>query len=293
MHEISSGVSLSTPSDNPLGAAQAVLLSSTATSLSQYTTNQGTALSSLQQEDSTLGSVNTVLQSIHTLVLRAGDGSLNNGDRGSIATQLQSLRSQLMTLANATDPQGNCLVRRLSKHRAAVHHQLGRRRDLFGRHRHAFHADHRLAHRSDGRQRPRDLRQRGGDRHQLGAGRDDRQHGHGRDQHREPDEPDQSGQCGYVHDQLLVGDHLHGEPDHRPTGRADHEPAATVHGRLGDHARRPDGEHHRRAERGRQLYGDAGHARQHGRVRQSEPVDHHVANAGVGRRLDGQLTRAR
>ncbi|MFM0499149.1 flagellar hook-associated protein FlgL [Paraburkholderia caffeinilytica] len=107
--EIASGVSLSTPSDNPLGAAQAVLLSSTATSLSQYTTNQGAALSSLQQEDSTLGSVNTVLQSIHTLVLRAGDGSLNDGDRGSLATQLESLRSQLLTLANATDPQGNAL----------------------------------------------------------------------------------------------------------------------------------------------------------------------------------------
>jgi flagellar hook-associated protein 3 FlgL len=107
--EISSGVSLSTPSDNPLGAAQAVQLSSTATTLSQYTSNQGTALASLQQEDTTLGSVNTVLQTIHTLVLRAGDGSLNDGDRGSIATQLQSLRSQLMTLANATDPQGNYL----------------------------------------------------------------------------------------------------------------------------------------------------------------------------------------
>lgn len=107
--EISSGVSLSTPSDNPLGAAQAVQLSSTGTTLAQYTTNQTTALASLQQEDTTLGSVNTVLQSIHTLVLRAGDGSLNDGDRGSIATQLQSLRSQLMTLANSTDPQGNYL----------------------------------------------------------------------------------------------------------------------------------------------------------------------------------------
>ncbi|WP_144143682.1 flagellar hook-associated protein FlgL [Paraburkholderia sp. BCC1884] len=107
--ELSSGVSLATPSDNPLGAAQAVQLSTTATTLSQYTTNQSTALSSLQAEDSTLGSVNSVLQSIHTLVLRAGDGSLNNGDRGSLATQLTSLRSQLMTLANSTDAQGNYL----------------------------------------------------------------------------------------------------------------------------------------------------------------------------------------
>ncbi|CAB3714295.1 flagellar hook-associated protein FlgL [Paraburkholderia rhynchosiae] len=107
--QISSGVSLSTPSDNPLGAAQAVQLSSTATSLAQYTTNQSTALASLQLEDTTLGSVNNVLQNIHTLVLHAGDGALNNGDRGSIATELQSLRSQLMTLANATDPRGNYL----------------------------------------------------------------------------------------------------------------------------------------------------------------------------------------
>ncbi|MEZ0605101.1 flagellar hook-associated protein FlgL [Paraburkholderia sp. IW21] len=107
--QVSSGVSLSTPADNPLGAAQAVRLSSTATTLSQYTSNQTAALGSLQQEDSTLGSVNTVLQSIHALVLRAGDGSLNNGNRGAIATQLQGLSSQLMSLANSTDPQGNYL----------------------------------------------------------------------------------------------------------------------------------------------------------------------------------------
>jgi len=86
-----------------------VQLSSTATTLAQYTSNQNTALASLQLESTTLGSVTDVLQKVHTLVLNAGDGALNNGDRGSIATELQSLRSQLMTLANATDPQGNYL----------------------------------------------------------------------------------------------------------------------------------------------------------------------------------------
>ncbi|MDE1181225.1 flagellar hook-associated protein FlgL [Paraburkholderia sp.] len=105
--QISSGVSLATPSDNPLGAAQAVQLSAVGTSLSQYTSNQSTALTSLQQEDTTLTSVNNVMQNIHTLVLRAGDGSLNDGDRGSIATELTSLRSQLVTLANSTDSAGN------------------------------------------------------------------------------------------------------------------------------------------------------------------------------------------
>ena len=107
--EISSGVSLSSPSDNPLGAAQAVQLSTTGANLAQYTSNQSTALASLQQEDSTLGSVTTVLQSIHTLVLTAGDGSLTDANRGAIASQLQSLRGQLMTLGNSTDSQGNYL----------------------------------------------------------------------------------------------------------------------------------------------------------------------------------------
>ncbi|WP_133649599.1 flagellar hook-associated protein FlgL [Paraburkholderia flava] len=107
--QLSSGVSLATPSDNPLGAAQAVQLSMQGATLSQYADNQTTAASSLQAEDSTLGSVSSVLTNINTLIVHAGDGSLGNSDRSAIATQLQGLRSQLMTLANSTDSQGNYL----------------------------------------------------------------------------------------------------------------------------------------------------------------------------------------
>ncbi|MGF6699315.1 flagellar hook-associated protein 3 FlgL [Paraburkholderia sp. MM5496-R1] len=107
--EISSGQSLTTPADNPLGAAQAVQLSSTASALSQYATNQNAALTSLQAEDSTLSNVITTLQSANTLGLRAGDGSLNDADRTAIAAQLIALRDQLVTSANATDSSGNAL----------------------------------------------------------------------------------------------------------------------------------------------------------------------------------------
>ncbi|NML32053.1 flagellar hook-associated protein FlgL [Paraburkholderia antibiotica] len=107
--EISSGSSLTTPADNPLGAAQAVQLSSTATALSQYTTNQSAALSSLQAEDSTLSSVLSTLQSVNTQAIRASDGSLNDADRTAIAAQLTSLRDQLLTYANSTDSAGNSL----------------------------------------------------------------------------------------------------------------------------------------------------------------------------------------
>ncbi|MGF6983731.1 flagellar hook-associated protein 3 FlgL [Paraburkholderia atlantica] len=107
--EISSGQSLTTPADNPLGAAQAVQLSSTAAALSQYTTNQTAALTSLQAEDSTLSTVITTLQSANTLGLRAGNGGLNDADRTAIAAQLTTLRDQLLSYANATDGSGNAL----------------------------------------------------------------------------------------------------------------------------------------------------------------------------------------
>jgi len=107
--QLSSGVSLATPSDNPVGAAQAVQLSMQGATLSQYADNQNTALSYLQAEDSSLTSVSSVLTAITTQLVRAGDGSLNDANRGSIATELQGLRNQLVGLANGTDASGNYL----------------------------------------------------------------------------------------------------------------------------------------------------------------------------------------
>ncbi|RQS61028.1 flagellar hook-associated protein FlgL [Burkholderia sp. Bp8984] len=107
--QISSGVSLSTPADNPLGAAQAVQLSMTSATLSQYAANQSTALASLQAEDQALQSVGNVLGSVKSLIVRAGDGSLADSDRAALAAQLEGYRDQLVSLANSTDGAGNYL----------------------------------------------------------------------------------------------------------------------------------------------------------------------------------------
>ena len=105
--QISSGKALQTAADNPLAAAQAVALTAQAANLAQYSTNQSSALTSLQQEDSTLTSVTNVMQSIQALVVNAGNGTLNDTDRSALATQLQGYRSTLTTLANTTDANGN------------------------------------------------------------------------------------------------------------------------------------------------------------------------------------------
>ncbi|BAO87705.1 flagellar hook-associated protein FlgL [Caballeronia cordobensis] len=105
--QISSGKRILTASDDPLGAAQAVQLTLKSGALAQYATNQTTALSSLQQEDSTLSGVSDVLQSIKTQITHAGDGSLTDSDRSAIANAMQGLRDQLFGLANTTDSSGN------------------------------------------------------------------------------------------------------------------------------------------------------------------------------------------
>jgi flagellar hook-associated protein 3 FlgL len=105
--QVSSGVALSTPADNPLNAAQAVQLSMTSATLTQYSANQSSALTSLQMEYQTLTSVNSVLNSIYQTVMSAGNGSLSDSDRSALATQMQGARNQLLNLANATDGSGN------------------------------------------------------------------------------------------------------------------------------------------------------------------------------------------
>ena len=105
--QLSSGTALTTPADNPLAAAQAVQLTMVSASYSQYTTNQNAALTSLQLEDKTLSSVTGTMQAISSQVVRAGDGSLNDSDRASIAKALQGYRDQLLTLANTSDGAGN------------------------------------------------------------------------------------------------------------------------------------------------------------------------------------------
>ncbi|CAG9253825.1 flagellar hook-associated protein FlgL [Paraburkholderia unamae] len=105
--QIASGVAISNPADNPLGAAQAVTLSATSATLTQYASNQSTALTALQLEDTTLTNVTSTMQSINSLIIEAQNGSLTDTARQAIAKQMQGYRDQLMTLANTTDGAGN------------------------------------------------------------------------------------------------------------------------------------------------------------------------------------------
>ena len=100
---------INVPSDNPVGAAEIVQLASASTENSQYGTNLSSAKSLLAQTDTTLSSVNTLLTSVSTTLISANNASLSASDKSSLATQLQSQLSQLVSLANTQAPDGSYL----------------------------------------------------------------------------------------------------------------------------------------------------------------------------------------
>jgi len=107
--EVSSGTRVVNPSDDSLAAAQAVTVRQSIAANEQYADSRAAITTSLSQEESTLDSVNDAITSAMTLVVQAGNGTLSDADRVSLATSLQGLYDTLVTLANSTDSNGNYL----------------------------------------------------------------------------------------------------------------------------------------------------------------------------------------
>ncbi|MDO9260163.1 MAG: flagellar hook-associated protein FlgL [Polaromonas sp.] len=97
------------PSDDPLGATRALAASQSIALNSQYATSRGQATQTLSLEENSLQSVTTILQNIKGLLVQAGNGTMADADRASIATTLQSSIDQLQGLANTDDGNGQFL----------------------------------------------------------------------------------------------------------------------------------------------------------------------------------------
>jgi flagellar hook-associated protein 3 FlgL len=107
--EVSSGTRVVNPSDDSLAAAQAVAVRQAIAANEQYADSRAAITTALSQEESTLDSINDAITSAMTLVVQAGNGTLSDADRESIASSLQSVYDTLVTLANSTDSNGNYL----------------------------------------------------------------------------------------------------------------------------------------------------------------------------------------
>lgn len=107
--QISTGRRILTASDDPVAAARALDVSQSDAMNTQYAANRSMARHTLSLAESTLQSVTSLIQDVQTATVNAGNGTLNNSDRKTIATDLSGRLQELVGLANSTDGVGNYL----------------------------------------------------------------------------------------------------------------------------------------------------------------------------------------
>jgi flagellar hook-associated protein 3 FlgL len=104
--QIASGRSVTLPSDNPAAAAELVQNADQTSQADQFQRSIGSIQGGIQNADSALNSVTTALQQAISLGVEGANGTNNSADRAALATQVQGIQSQLLSLANLSY-QGN------------------------------------------------------------------------------------------------------------------------------------------------------------------------------------------
>lgn len=100
--ELSSGLRVQRPSDDPATAAALVELKSDDAGTQQSISNAKAMGMQMQAADSALNSVGTVLQRALTLGVEGATGTLSDADRDALAEELKGIKDQLLQLANSS-----------------------------------------------------------------------------------------------------------------------------------------------------------------------------------------------
>jgi flagellar hook-associated protein 3 FlgL len=100
--QISSGVRLTGLGDDPVAAAQNVQFSAQIATDSTFTQTAATTTARMQVVDSTLGSVVDQINQAISVATAGNNGTNNASDRSAVATELTSIRDEILGLANTT-----------------------------------------------------------------------------------------------------------------------------------------------------------------------------------------------
>ncbi|MBK9131108.1 MAG: flagellar hook-associated protein FlgL [Gammaproteobacteria bacterium] len=104
--QLSTGKRILHPSDDPTGASALIGYRQTLDTVAQYQENITSARQRLQREESALGSVGNILDRIRELALQSNNSALSAEDRRYIAVEVRQNLDEIMTVANATDANG-------------------------------------------------------------------------------------------------------------------------------------------------------------------------------------------
>jgi flagellar hook-associated protein 3 FlgL len=108
-NQLSSGRKILTPQDDPVAAAQALVVTQSMAVNQQYIDNQGQAKSQLSLIDGKMTSLVDSLQTVRDRIVQAGNTTLSQSDRASIATEIESRMGEILGIANSDNGVGEHL----------------------------------------------------------------------------------------------------------------------------------------------------------------------------------------
>jgi flagellar hook-associated protein 3 FlgL len=102
VQQVASGQRVSVPSDDPAAAGANLQSLAESTNVDRYSQNGDAVLSQAQMADSALSNVVSELNQAITLGTQGADGTMTSENRAAIATQVQSVLSEVVSQANTT-----------------------------------------------------------------------------------------------------------------------------------------------------------------------------------------------
>lgn len=104
--QIASGKRVVNISDDPQAMAQALNVGQSKAVTQQYTDARIGVRNALGQEESVLNSVSDIYSRAKTLMVQASNGTLSDGDRDAVASEMRGLYESLVGLGNSRDGNG-------------------------------------------------------------------------------------------------------------------------------------------------------------------------------------------
>src|ERR1700722_10257277 len=104
--QLSSGLSISSPADNPAGYISAQGFTAQISGVTQAISNANQAVSLVQTADGAIGQQVNILQSIESIANQAANGTATAAQLASLQQVVSSLTAQVSTIANQTNFNG-------------------------------------------------------------------------------------------------------------------------------------------------------------------------------------------
>ncbi len=102
LQQVSTGLRVNQPSDDPAASAEMVISLATSASVDEYTTNVSAVSAQLQTADDAVGAITTQLNTAITLATSAPTEAVNNTNRQAVATQVEGILANVVAQANSS-----------------------------------------------------------------------------------------------------------------------------------------------------------------------------------------------